>query len=285
MADNDHELEEHHEEHHEDDGDHHLTSSNSTNNNNSIRNSNRKLRSGFTLAKLKSLMIALLVGSSLCICIGLALVLIYITNVPFKKQVTVPLVLSNYFDFQIAEFPEQASIILGKGYHDAHMSNVSIAAYAHRRAKYADLLKDLEFALPVSVSTLASSIASSSSASTIATQRLEVLNGRILQGMLKTAIDSIDVNNHLLPMTHMFGPQLSVPQMAKSTVLYSEAEAMRYIARIGEVPAHMQQNVELMKKGMELKVVLAERTASMFYSLYIHVYHNPTNKKQKNNSY
>ena len=85
----------------------------------------------------------------------------------------------------------------------------------------------------------------------------EQLNYDIFKWVLDNQIAGHDFRLHLMPVTRLFGPHTTLPDLIEVTPFASELDYEHYLSRLRAVPAYIHSQIELMRAGMQAGMVPA----------------------------
>ncbi len=146
---------------------------------------------------------------------------------------TLHALLEQYWEWQLREFPEQATWLGDHRYND-RLTDLSHDAIERRR-QYTRQLRDRAKALD---------------RSKLSGQ--DVLSLALLDWELGLAVDGQRFPTEVMILDQLDGPQLALGQLVSVTPFQNRADYDRYLARLAAVPRYLEQVTSLLRYGIDL---------------------------------
>eukprot|EP01127_Copromyxa_protea_P024534 TRINITY_DN9722_c0_g1_i1.p1 TRINITY_DN9722_c0_g1~~TRINITY_DN9722_c0_g1_i1.p1 ORF type:complete len:639 (+),score=146.31 TRINITY_DN9722_c0_g1_i1:16-1932(+) len=208
------------------------------------------------MGKLKAKMGTLTTG-----CVVLVIVLasaIVLTSIGLRTLgygvVTLASVEEQYYNYTLETYPEY-STFLGIHTQNDRLSNFTLSALAEQNAKHEEILETLK----------------QLEGSFTKAQNSDRINYLILKEELESSIKAYGFNDHLIPMSTMFGVHLDFPHLISSTPFKTAEDGKAYLARLKALSVYIQQTIDVMKSGiaqkMTLPKIITNRTADQVEGL------------------
>ncbi|MEK7484556.1 MAG: DUF885 domain-containing protein [Planctomycetota bacterium] len=146
-------------------------------------------------------------------------------------------ILKEYWDFFLESSPTTATFL---GYHqyDDKLPDYSEAAHENELIRARDILERLQQVTPKN--------------------EFEQVNQQILALILQQKLELGNFYAHLLPISPQLGFHIGIPQIIDVHPFKTEKDIQNYFSRLKAFPKLVQQAIELMEKGISLKVVLPQ---------------------------
>lgn len=187
--------------------------------------------------------VSLLIGSTLlCLSIVLMFVLIFVSvkNSNQNREIIYSLqeILAMEYNYEMAQYPELASYMLGKGAHDALLTNYSVGAIQARLQHYQ-----------------------------LVRERLQKLQSNELDALLfaqviHEKITRLELRTYLMPISQLDGPQLDLPALVQDTLFDTEQDFDFYLQRLSGIPVLLEQITQLMRQGAKEGMIMPQITIS-----------------------